>query len=252
MARTIYASFTDISDAERAAGALLDHGVRTEDLSLVSARHDHDTPEAAGMPYDDYAATSDVSSESNTGVNRVTADYDDDGVNRGVTTDLENANYTRGSSTGGMDLSGDIPRDPDDVDDLSAKSGISTTTGADAAAGAAKGAGVGLGVGAVAALASLFVPGFGLVVGSGALATAIGGMAATTAAGAVAGGVTGYLKDQGVDEESAQVYDGAVRNGGAVLAITVPSGDCDEATAGEVIAKYGGSNVNTFDTPMAA
>jgi len=35
MANTIYASFNDASLAERAAGALLDHGVQSEDLSLV-------------------------------------------------------------------------------------------------------------------------------------------------------------------------------------------------------------------------
>src|SRR5205085_9990716 len=84
--------------------------------------------------------------------------------------------------------------------DLSAKTGLSTTTPADAGVGAAKGAGIGLGVGVLAALASIFVPGFGLVAGGGALATAIAGAVGTTAAGAIAGGVHGYLKDQGVPE----------------------------------------------------
>ncbi len=47
------------------------------------------------------------------------------------------------------------------------------------------------------------MPGVGLVVGGGALALAIGGALGTTAAGAVAGGMAGYLKDQGVSETDA-------------------------------------------------
>src|SRR5579885_2342276 len=76
-------------------------------------------------------------------------------------------------------------RDRSDVDNTekAAKEGISTTTGKDAASGAAKGAGIGLGVGILAGLASVFVPGVGLVLGAGALATAIGGAAGATAAG---------------------------------------------------------------------
>ena len=36
MSQTIYASFTDVFQAEKAAGALMDYGVRREDLSLVA------------------------------------------------------------------------------------------------------------------------------------------------------------------------------------------------------------------------
>lgn len=36
MTNTLYASFSTTSDAERAAGALLDHGVRQEDISFVA------------------------------------------------------------------------------------------------------------------------------------------------------------------------------------------------------------------------
>src|SRR5205807_3633374 len=120
-----------------------------------------------------------------------------------------------------------------------AKQGISTTTPGDAGAGAAKGAGIGLGVGALVALASMIVPGFGLVMGGGALATAIAGAAGATAAGAVAGGVHGYLKDQGVPEDVAAIYDEAYHGGGALIAVTVPSGDIDEMKAREILAKYG-------------
>src|SRR5262249_11262495 len=120
--------------------------------------------------------------------------------------------------------------------DLTAKKGLSTTTPEDAASGAAKGAGIGLGVGVLAALASIFIPGFGLVAGGGALATAIGGAAAATAGGAIAGGVHGYLKDQGVPEEAITVYTEDYHAGGAILAVTTPSNGVDAATVERIIS----------------
>lgn len=131
-------------------------------------------------------------------------------------------------------------------DPATAKGGVSTTTGRDAASGAVKGAGIGAGLGAVAALASLFVPGLGLVTGAGALATALGGLAGSAAAGAAAGAVTGYLKDQGVPEDTAFVYQDAVSNGGSLIALTTPSGGVDLRTAEEILTKYSAQNIRTF------
>jgi hypothetical protein len=185
MRNSVYASFDDPSAARNAMGALLDHGARAEDISLV-------------MP-DKYV------------------DRDDDD-------DTETATDN----------------------ERSAETGITTTTGDDAASGAAKGAGIGLGVGAVAAIVSVLVPGIGLVIGGGALATALAGAAATTAAGAIAGGVTGYLKDQGVPDEYATKFSETYARGGAILTISVPSGDVDSATAEGVLAKYGHANVNVW------
>jgi hypothetical protein len=140
----------------------------------------------------------------------------------------------------------DDPVDHASHTEHAAKSGISTTTGADAAKGAAEGAGIGLGLGVLGGLATLFVPGFGLVLGGGALAAAIAAAAGTTAAGAIAGGVTGYLKDQGMPSEVATDYDTAVQNGGAMLSLNVPSGKLDAAEANEILAKYGASNVRSY------
>jgi hypothetical protein len=187
MASNLYATFVDSAQAEKAAGALLDYGVRKEDLSLV------------------------------TNNDRFNYDDDDDTV---------------------ADHSGETERD--------AKTGISTTTAEDAGVGAAKGAGLGLAVGIVAGLASIFVPGFGLVYGGGALASAIGAAVATTAAGAVAGGVTGYLKDQGVEETVANLYNQNLRNGGALLQVDLAGGNVDSVTAAGIVAKYGGSNLNVY------
>lgn len=169
MPETLYAAFSDYKMAEKAVGALLDHGMRKEDISLISnAPGNHESH---------------------------------------------------------------------------AENGITTTTGADAAAGAAKGAGIGLAVGALGALASLLIPGFGLVTGGGALATALGAAAGTTAGGAVAGGMTGYLQDQGVEEVAAVDYEEAVKRGGAVVELHLPSNDVGSLQAEQLLNKYAASNI---------
>lgn len=59
--------------------------------------------------------------------------------------------------------------------------------------------------------------------GGGALATALAGMVGTIGAGAVAGAVVGYLKDQGVPDEAITVYRDTFDKGGAILAVAVPA-----------------------------
>jgi len=125
-------------------------------------------------------------------------------------------------------------------------SGLTTTTGGDAAAGAAKGASIGLGLGVLGGLATLLIPGVGFVTGMGALATAIGAGLGTTAAGAITGGVYGFLKDQGVDEAVAQDYQHAIEHGGAMLSVHVPSGDIDGAAVQDLLNKYGANNVRSY------
>jgi len=191
MAETLYASFVDTAAAERAVGALLDRGIRSEDISLVSHRSHELSVSQRADELDD------------------AEDREDDPVE-------------------------------------AAKHGISTTTAADAGSGAITGAGVGLGVGTIAAVASLFLPGIGLITGGGALAAAIAGAAATTAAGGVVGGVTGYLKDQGVPDYHADRFHETVQGGGAILAVSVPSNDIDRAEVEDVLSKYGGHDFGHY------
>lgn len=167
--QNLHASFQDYKMAEKAVGALLDHGVPKENISLIGP--------ADGKDHEKHA-----------------------------------------------------------------EQGITTTTGADAAAGAAKGAGAGLVAGALGALASLFIPGFGIVTGGGALATALATAAGTTAAGAVAGGVTGFLQDQGVDQQVAQDYQKAIEHGGALIQIVTPAKDVPTGQIQEILTKYGATN----------
>ena len=123
-----------------------------------------------------------------------------------------------------------------------AKHGVTTTTGADAAYGAAKGLTVGAGLGVAGVIASLLIPGVGLVLGAGALATAIAG---TAAAGAAAGGVMGFLKDQGMGDDVAAAYHARIAAGGSVLALHLPTGDLDERTAESLLVKYDAAGVFT-------
>jgi hypothetical protein len=129
--------------------------------------------------------------------------------------------------------------------DRAAKAGVSTTTIQDAAKGAAKGVGYGLGIGALAAVASIAIPGFGLVVGGGALAVAVAGLAATAGAGAVAGGVVGYLKDQGVPADEIPHYQQAYEDGGAILSVVIQD-PLKAAIVQDLLRKYGASNVRPF------
>lgn len=129
--------------------------------------------------------------------------------------------------------------------EVAAKTGISTTTAADAASGSAKGAGIGLAAGALAALAAVFIPGVGLVIGGGALALAAAGLAGTTVAGAIAGGATGFLKDQGLPEHIVESYREVVGSGGAIITVSPVGESVDINTIESVIRKYGGS-ITTF------
>ncbi|MGV3616889.1 MAG: hypothetical protein ACO1SV_16305 [Fimbriimonas sp.] len=181
---TLYASFVDAPAAEKAAAALLDHGARAEDISILANN------ESPGIRSSEDRAEAAISEQT-------------------------------------------------------AKSGITTTTAADAGLGAAKGTMVGLGIGIAAALAAVFVPGIGLILGGGALATAVAGAAASAGAGAIAGGVAGYLKDQGMGEELATHYSEAFAAGGAVLAVDIPTGDLSGEEIEPYLVKYGAINVST-------
>lgn len=177
---TIFARFASPDNAERAIGALIDHGVDPDDISVVFDHEYRDSEEYESM-----------------------------------------------SRAAGAQ-------------------GITTTTVADAASGAGTGAGVGLGVGLLAAAATVFVPGVGVVLGGGVLATALAGVAGATAAGAIAGGLTGYLKDQGVSTETIDRIRETLGERGALVAVSAPSGDISAATIESLLDKYAGLDVGSY------
>src|SRR5262249_20830910 len=107
MAETIYATFQDAGDAVKAVGALLDHGLRNETISVVSKQSASPGNEPP-THVDGFAASE---------------------RNEPHTTVIDHR-------TGEGDRS-----------EIEAKQGMSITTPEDAAIGAVKGAGIGLGVG---------------------------------------------------------------------------------------------------------
>ncbi len=236
MGNTIYASFADTELAEKAAGALLDFGVQPDDVSLVQGP-------SGNLRVSDYSAPHNTVETTNIGAPPVLGEALIGRPNQFGTDST--SNLMAPSDTIGSETEYPANADRGDVEE-SAKHGISTTTPEDAEAGAMSGAAWGAGVGILAALACLVVPGFGLVAGGGALAIAIGGAVASTGAGALAGAVTGYLKDQGVDGHVAEHYERTMSGGGALLAVTVPSGSIGEFEARNILEKYGASNVNVY------
>ena len=128
--------------------------------------------------------------------------------------------------------------------------GITTTTADDAATGALKGTGMGLGVGALAGLASLFIPGYGLVFGGGALVTASVAAMSSGAAGGVAGATHGYLKDQGLDDSLIGEYKAGLSQRGAVIAVEAESDSTSIEKLRAILAKYDGTKINLTESVM--
>ena len=282
MKPTLYASFTDPNFAEKAAGALLDHGVNAEDISIVvhpTAEQRFQGPSGPG-----YEGASSIMYDTGTGGgawdplnNKLKSDSQGTGGVVGLTTDpmvdeymdkrkreADSANASASTATAAApNHEGDVGVEPPKVApthekdrvssydiDHAAKAGVTTTTLADAESGAATGAEIGLGLGTLAALAAITVPGFGLVVGGGALATALAGMAASAGAGAIAGGVTGFLKDQGVPTEVIPHLVEGYEKGGAILAVTIRDEGVDQNKAQALLHKYGASKVGTYNAYM--
>ena len=93
-------------------------------------------------------------------------------------------------------------------------------------------------------MAALFIPGYGIVVGSGALATAVGAAIGTGAAGAVAGGATGYLRDMGVEEHVARDFEKSLEKGGAIVALEIrPEDKSSDEEVRKKLEKYGANRV---------
>ncbi len=218
--QTIYALFQDVSDAERAIGALKDHGVPDANIGIASRR----------------AAEQEEAKRIRSDYTRLT----DDETTAAVT-------YAPlpGTPPAAAIASTVAPRsEVDTAENVSAigKMGITTTTPQDAAAGAAVGTGVGLVAGLLAAAAAVMIPGVGLVLGGGILAGALGVTAATTAAGAAVGGVTGYLRDMGMPEHAAENVSDRLREGDYLLTITVDPLRYDEIK--QLLLKYNAAGVD--------
>ena len=122
----------------------------------------------------------------------------------------------------------------------------------EAAGDTVKGALGGAGIGAILGVAALAIPGVGPLVAAGAIAsTAIPGAAAIGAgAGAVAGGLTGMLKDHGVSHDDATYYEGRINDGGTFVSVDTSDSDATAETVREILSRNGGHS--TTQPRMAA
>ena len=109
-----------------------------------------------------------------------------------------------------------------------------------------KGALGGAGLGAVLGVAALAIPGVGPLVAAGAIASsAIPGAAALGAGvGAVAGGLTGMLRDHGVSDEDASYYEGRINDGGVFVSVDADESDLPAASVREILARNGGHSAS--------
>ncbi len=218
--QTIYALFQDVADAERAIGALRDHGVPQSSIGIASRR----------------AAEEDESGRIRDGYTRITEDN---------TTSAATYVPHTGTPPAAAIASTIAPRSGvDTAENVSTTGlqGLTTTTPQDAAAGAAVGGGVGLVAGLLAAAAAVMIPGVGLVLSGGILAGALGVAAATTAAGAAVGGVTGYLRDMGMPEQAAANVSDRLREGDYLMTISVDPTRYDEIKL--LLLKYNAAGVD--------
>jgi uncharacterized membrane protein len=128
----------------------------------------------------------------------------------------------------------------------SVSDGSGDVTDDDAGEDAAKGALAGAGVGAILGIAALAIPGVGPLAAAGAIASsAIPGAAAIGAgAGAVAGGLGGYLKDHGVSDEDASYYEGRINDGGIFVSVNGTNDRVSSEQVREILARNGGHSAS--------
>lgn len=133
-----------------------------------------------------------------------------------------------------------------DEDRTTVSDGTGEVVDDDAAGDTAGGALAGAGIGAILGVAALAIPGVGPLVAAGAIAsTAIPGAAAIGAgAGALVGGLTGFLKDHGVSDDDAAYFEDRINEGGIFVSADTSEGGVSPETAREILLHNGGHNAS--------
>ncbi len=241
MPETIYAAFTNAEQAEQAAQALIQQGVRPDHMSLIV--HEHE----ASKPH--YAPT-----EEQLKYNAPQTYIGTDGL-LDTPDPLGNSSRLHSSIDGGnisqTDLSPSVLVDKDGSHQFPANNAdlagqVERKEISDHVDTVKQSAGLGFGVGALAAAAALAVPGIGWVLGGGALAVALAGVAASTNSGSMAGGISSFLKDQGVDAEDIAKYQENFNNGGAILAVTLDEDGLPRSEVEQTLRSRGSEHVTRY------
>lgn len=220
----IYALFQNVADAERAIGAMQDHGITRDHIGVVARRPAEQ--DEAGRVRTDYTRVSDAQ-VAHQGEPAVAYE-----ARPGTLPPAALAPTVTPSSTA------DTAQNVDTV----GKEGITFSTPQDAAAGAAVGGGIGLVTGLLAAAAALAIPGVGVVLSGGILASALGAAAATAAAGAAVGGVAGYLTDMGMPEQAAQNVASRLKEGDYLVTVDADTERYDDIR--RILFKYNAVGVD--------
>jgi uncharacterized membrane protein len=133
-----------------------------------------------------------------------------------------------------------------DEDRTTISDGTGEVVDDDAAGDTAGGALAGAGIGAILGVAALAIPGVGPLAAAGAIASsAIPGAAAIGAGvGAVAGGLTGFLKDHGVSDDDAAYFEGRINEGGIFVSADTSEGGISSETVREILLRNGGHNAS--------
>jgi hypothetical protein len=168
--------------------------------------------------------------------NLISAVFDSQSEAQAAVQDLRSA----GAPTNGISIVGR------DEKRTTVSDGSGEMTDDDAGNDAVKGALGGAGIGAILGVAALAIPGVGPLAAAGAIASsAIPGAAAIGAgAGAVAGGLGGYLKNHGVSDEDASYYEDRINAGGIFVSVDTSDGNMQADRAREILSRNGGHSAN--------
>lgn len=109
-----------------------------------------------------------------------------------------------------------------------------------------KGALAGGGAGALLGIAALAIPGVGPLAAAGAIAAGAvpEAMAIGAGAGALAGGLTGLLKEHGVDEDDARYYEERIHGGGIFLSVNAQEAGIGAEQLREILWRNGGHSAS--------
>lgn len=252
MQPTFYASFTNGEAAERTVGALLEIGVAPDDISLVvkqATRPGADVelvPEplmvdaGEGGTYGDRTGRQtegSFSRESQVGGGIGTSSPDDDVSGIEEMDDSETVSEDMIYPTSGTSYSSQEDHDVTEA----ANTGFFNTTIPGRHGNHAHD-------GHLDELDSLLVPGFGLVLGGGDLATElIGGGMATDVGGNPAAPLMEYLTDQGVSPDLAHDLGAVFDRGGAVLAVAVSPGKINSEIVLRMLEEAGARNAELVE-----
>lgn len=208
---TLYATFQSAADAEKAAGALIDHGALRRDLTITSQRLSIDS-----YRRDDEAA---VQSGENEGwpVRSVQA----------VTSERQPIDQNDSQAITGY-------READDAEQ-SAKRGINLTTLDDTVLGALRGSFVGVFFAVIGGIVWISPAHTGAIHFLPALMVC--GVLGLTV-GAIVGGVIGLLADQGTFRYTRDPRAASARSRQVQLAVDVSSGPAAEDQARRIVSKY--------------